>query len=96
MSEHAFFADAGEAGDVDVDTAVEVAEACCLEVAVELHLGVAGRGVLFVVFETVQVLVSLAADVALVRLLLLHAKGSRIRSGGLGVDDRECSVAVLM
>jgi hypothetical protein len=96
MSEHAFFADAGEAGDVDVDTAVEVAEAGCLEVAVELHLGVAGRGVLFVVFETVQVLVSLAADVALVRLLLLHAKSSRIRSGSLGVDDGECSVAVLM
>ena len=43
MSEHAFLADAGETGDVDVDTAVDIAEAGCLEVAVELHSGIARR-----------------------------------------------------
>lgn len=63
---------------------------------VELHLWVAGRRVLFVVFETIQVLVSFAANIALVRLLLLHAKSTRIRSGRFGVDDRECSISVLM
>lgn len=64
--------------------------------AIELHFWVAGRRVLFVVFETVQVLVSFAANIALVRLLLLHAKSTRIRSGRLRVDDRERSVSVLM
>lgn len=41
--EHAFLADAGEAGDVDVDAAIHIAEAGCLEVAVKLHLGIARR-----------------------------------------------------
>lgn len=54
MSEHAFFADAGEAGDVDVEAAVDVAEAGGLEVAVEFHLGVAGRRVLFVLWLLVK------------------------------------------
>ena len=43
-SQHAFLADAWEAGDVDI----EGTEAGGLEVAVELHLWVAGRGMLFV------------------------------------------------
>ena len=43
MLEHAFLADAGETGDVDVHAAVDIAEAGCLEVAVQLHLGIAGR-----------------------------------------------------
>lgn len=43
MSEHAFLADAGETGDVDVDAAVHIAEAGCLEMAIELHLGIARR-----------------------------------------------------
>lgn len=96
MSEHAFLADTRQAGNVDVHAAIEIAETGCLEMAIELHFWVAGRRVLFVVFETVQVLVSFAANIALVRLLLLHAKSTRIRSGRLRVDDRERSVSVLM
>ena len=32
------------------------------------------------VFETIQILVSFTADLTFVRLLLLHAEGSRVRS----------------
>lgn len=40
-----------------------------------------------VVLEAVQVLVSLATDLAPVRFLLLHAQSSGIRRGSLWVDD---------
>lgn len=43
MLEHAFLADTGQTGDVDVHAAVDIAEAGCLKVAVELHLGIARR-----------------------------------------------------
>lgn len=46
-SHHALLADARETGDVDAETA-EAAETDGLEVAVEFHFGVAGRGMLFV------------------------------------------------
>lgn len=48
------------------------------------------------IFQTVQVLISLATDVALVRLLLLHSQSTGIRSGRLGIDNGKCSIAVLM
>jgi hypothetical protein len=50
----------------------------------------------FVVFETVKVLVSLLAHVALVRLLLLHALSARIRSLGVWIDDGICAVCIVM
>lgn len=53
------------------------------------------RGLAYV-FETVEVLVALATDLALEGLLLLHAESSGIRGRGLGVDDGECAVAVLV
>lgn len=48
------------------------------------------------VFQPVQVLVPLATDVAFVRLLLFHAKSSRIRCRGLGVNNRECAITIFM
>jgi hypothetical protein len=48
------------------------------------------------VFEAVQVLVPLSAHLTLEGLLLLHAQSTRIRGAGLGIDDGEGTVAVLM
>lgn len=48
------------------------------------------------IFESVQVLVPLTADLALVRLLLLHAECARVWRRCLRVDDGEGAVAVLM
>lgn len=53
---------------------------------VELEVGIAGRRVLAVVLETVQVLVALAADLAAVWLLFLHADSSGVRNRGGRVD----------
>jgi hypothetical protein len=49
-----------------------------------------------VVLETVEILIPLLADVALVRLLLLHSLGPRIWGLRIGVNDRECPVSVFM
>jgi hypothetical protein len=49
-----------------------------------------------VVFQTVQVLVALAAHFAAIRLLLLHADGSGIRDRSQRVDNRESAVFVLL
>lgn len=48
------------------------------------------------VFEPVEILVALAADVALEGLLLLHSESPRVGGRGLGVNDGESAVAVLM
>ena len=48
------------------------------------------------ILEAVQVLVSLLADLALVRLLLLHAHCPRIWSLGVGVDNGECTISILV
>lgn len=48
------------------------------------------------VFETVKVLVALAARVAVEGLLLLHALGAGVGGARLGVDNGECSVAVFV
>ncbi len=48
------------------------------------------------IFEPVQVLVPLAAEVAFVWLLLLHAQGARIRSARLRVDNGESAIPVLV
>lgn len=48
------------------------------------------------VFETVEVLVPLAADITLERLLLLHAQCPRVWSASLGVDDGKGAVAIFM
>lgn len=48
------------------------------------------------IFESVQVLVPLTADLALVRLLLLHAECARVWRRCLRVDDGEGAVAVLV
>ena len=48
------------------------------------------------VFESVQILVSLATRLAVERLLFLHTKGSGIRRAGLGIDDRKSSVSILV
>ena len=50
----------------------------------------------FVVFEAVEVLVALAADVAAVGFFLFHAEGARVRGGGFGVDDGEGAVGVFV
>lgn len=48
------------------------------------------------VFEAVQILISLAAHLASVRLLLLHADGTGIWYGREGIDDGEGAVFVLL
>ena len=78
-SHEAFLADSGEAssGNIDVltlhDTAAEVQIATS-----KLEIGIAGRRVRLVVFEAVEILVSLAAHFAAVWLLFLHAEGTGI------------------
>jgi len=49
-----------------------------------------------VVLEPVQILVSLLADVALVRLLLLHTHSAGIWRLGVRVNDRKGAISVLM
>jgi hypothetical protein len=48
------------------------------------------------IFETVQVLIPLAAHLAAKGLLFFHAQGSRVRGARLGVDDGESAIPVLM
>lgn len=48
------------------------------------------------VFQSVQVLIALATNIALVWLLLLHTKSARIWRRSLWVDDRESSITVLV
>lgn len=47
-----------------------------------------------VVFEAVEVLVALAADIAAVGFVLFHAEGSWVRVKSLGIDDGESAVVV--
>jgi hypothetical protein len=49
-----------------------------------------------VVLEAVQVLVPLAANFAAIWFLLLHAKGTRVRSRCFWVNDRECAISIIM
>jgi hypothetical protein len=63
---------------------------------VELEFGVAVRCVSTVVLETIQILVPLAAHLASVRLLLLHANCAGVGNGGQWVDYRESTVLVLL
>ena len=62
----------------------------------ELDVRAAGRGVVLVVFEAVEVLVALAADVAAVGLFLFHAQGAGVGGRGFGVDDGEGAVGVFV
>lgn len=48
------------------------------------------------VFEAIQVLVAFATDVTLEGFLFLHAKGAGIGCRGLGVDNGERAIAVLV
>jgi hypothetical protein len=48
------------------------------------------------IFQTVQVLIALSADIALVWLLLLHTKSSRVWGRSLGVNDRKRAIPVLV
>jgi hypothetical protein len=49
-----------------------------------------------VVFQSVQILVALLANIAFVWLLLFHAHGTRVWSLGIGVDNRKCAVSILV
>lgn len=62
----------------------------------ELEIGVAGRGVLAMVFQAVKILVALAADFASVWFLFLHAHCAGVGDGGDRVDDREGTVGVFL
>ena len=48
------------------------------------------------IFETVEILVALAAHFAAVRLLFLHSQSAGIRRRGLGVDDRKGAVGIVV
>lgn len=48
------------------------------------------------VFQSIQVLVPLSTMFAAIRLFFLHAEGTRIRCGSLGIDDGERTVAIVV
>jgi len=48
------------------------------------------------VFQAVQVLVPLAADVTFIWLLLLHPEGTRIWGGCLRIDNGERPISILV
>lgn len=81
ISQEAFFANSREtsSSNIDVlslhDTAAHVQVATCSK----LEVRVAGRRMRFVVFESVKVLVALAAYFAAVWFLLLHAQSAGVR-----------------
>lgn len=81
-SQEAFLANSGESSssNVDVlslhDTAAKIQIATCSK----LEIGVAGWRVRFVVFEPVEVLVTLAAHLTPIRFLLLHAESAGVGS----------------
>jgi len=52
--------------------------------------------VCLVVLEPVEILVPLLTDIALVRLLFLHALGSRVGCLSVRIDNREGAIPVLM
>ena len=61
-----------------------------------LELGVACRGMILVILETVEVLIAFAACFAFVRLLFLHSHRSRIWRKSCRVDDRVSSILILV
>ena len=48
------------------------------------------------IFQSIQILISLATDIAFVRLLLFHAESSRVRGGGFWVHNREGAVSIVV
>ena len=48
------------------------------------------------VFQAVQVLVALATHVAFVRLFFLHTHRAGVWCRCLGIDNRECSVSIVV
>lgn len=48
------------------------------------------------IFEAVQILVPLAAELASVRFLLFHSQRAWVRSASLRIDYGEGSIAILM
>ena len=46
------------------------------------------------IFETVEILVSLAAKLASIRFVFFHAKGAGVGGQGLGINDGEGAVFV--
>lgn len=77
----ALLADSGEASSCNVnvlslhDATAEIQIAACCK----LEIRVAWGRVRFVIFETVQVLIALAAHLTAIRLLLFHAQGAGVR-----------------
>jgi hypothetical protein len=59
-------------------------------------LGGAALRVTTMVLQTVQILISLAAVFATIWFLLLHAKRTWVWCRRLGIDDRDCSIWVLL
>lgn len=49
-----------------------------------------------VVFETIQILIALPADITFVWLLFLHALGTWVGRRCVGIDDRKGSVRVVV
>jgi hypothetical protein len=54
------------------------------------------RGVGTVVLEPIKVLVTLAANLTAIRLLLFHSDSSRVWDGCQRIDYRESAVVVLL
>ena len=50
----------------------------------------------FVIFETVEVLVSFVAHVTLVWFLLLHADSARVWLVVVRIENRECTISILL
>lgn len=80
----------------DVGTDIQPLQSRHLAELSAQQLRIALGRVCTVVLETVEVLISLAAHLASIWLLLLHPDGTGIGYRGEGVDDGECSVLVLL
>lgn len=48
------------------------------------------------IFKPIQILVALSTNFALEGLFLLHTERPRIGSAGLGVDNGECAITILV
>lgn len=69
---------------------------CCLCYSVSVGGRTQGGEEETYVFETVEVLVTLAADLTLIWLLLFHAESAWVGRRGFRVDDGESAIAILM
>jgi hypothetical protein len=75
--------------------ATHTSRVACRSTAIDLQFRIAGRRVLAMVFETVEIFVALLTDVASIGLFLLHSKRTGVGKRGGGINNGESSIFVL-